>query len=151
MNYLFPSELLEKSIDERIAYFRTEVRISHENLTKVLNEITWAIKDGLPESLIYLYSPTGVGKTTLLNIAHKKILEEYESLIMNDPGILPIVRILADSPHTGNFDWKSYFRELLEAMLEPLIDYKDDLWRWKIVKDEYDKLKATDYRATGGK
>lgn len=151
MDYLFPSELLEKSVDERIAYFRNEVRISHAKLTKALNEITWAIKDGLPESLIYLYGPTGVGKTTLLNIAHKKILKEYESAIMDNPGILPIVRILADSPHTGNFDWKSYFRELLQSMSEPLIDYKDDPYRWKVVKDEYDKLRATDYRATGGK
>lgn len=151
MNYLFPSELLEESVDERISYFRNEVRISHENLTKVLNEVIWAIKDGLPESLVYLYGPTGVGKTTLLNIAHKKILEEYEAVIIANPGILPVVRILADSPHTGNFDWKSYFRELLQAMSEPLIDYKDDPYRWKVVKDEYDKLKATAYRATGGK
>lgn len=151
MNYLFPSELLEKSVNERIAYFRNEVRISHAKLTQALNEVTWAVKDGLAESLIYLYGPTGVGKTTLLNIVHKKILEEYESMIIDNSGILPVVRILADSPHTGNFDWKSFFKELLEIMMEPLIDYKDDLYRWKVVKDEYDKLKAAAYRATGGK
>ena len=151
MDYLFPSELLKKPVEQRILYFKNEVRISHVNLTKALNELTWALRDGLPESLVYLYGPTGVGKTTVLNIAQKKILEELESVIMENPGVLPITRILADSPHTGNFDWKSFFKELLQIMAEPLIDYKDDPYRWKVVKNEYDKINATAYRATGGK
>lgn len=151
MDYLFSSELLDKSIEERISYFSNQVRISHAKLTYALNDLSWSLKDGLPESLIYIFGPTGVGKSTLLNIAHKKILEESVTSMMDNPGVLPIIKILADSPHTGNFDWKSFFKELLEIMAEPLVEYKDDPYRWKVVRDEYDKINATAYRATGGK
>ncbi|MGC2236559.1 MAG: ABC transporter ATP-binding protein [Pyrinomonadaceae bacterium] len=150
MNTLFPSELLEKSAKERIDYFK-QITIWHPNLKKVFDEVNWALKDGLPGSLVFIFGPTGVGKTTLLNLVEKKVLEDYQSIMINNPGILPIVSILAENPHIGNFDWKNYFKKLLRTMLEPLIDCKDDPHRWKQIKDEYEKLAANFYRATGGK
>jgi hypothetical protein len=46
--------------------------------------------------------------------------------LMQDKGRLPVVSVEAMAPDTGNFSWRDHFKRLLDAMREPLIDYKLD-------------------------
>ena len=41
-------------------------------------------------------------------------------------GRLPVVSVEAEAPDTGNFSWRDHFKRLLDAMREPLIEYKLD-------------------------
>lgn len=150
MDTLFPHELLSSPPDVRLAYFKTEVRIEHPNLLQVLDELLWAILDSAPGSLVLVYGPTGVGKTTLLNLIEVALLKYLEVALEKDPGLLPFVRIHIKNPSSHNFDWKDYFKRLLQIMCEPLIERKDDAHRWESLNKTYRELTAN-YRSSGSK
>ena len=139
-----------KSIKDRVSYYRYEVTVEHPSLIKARDELLWAILDSSPGSIILLYGPTGVGKTTLQNIVADALIEYLRSDLERDPGRLPLVRIHLKNPSSHNFDWKEYFRRLLEIMCEPLIDHKDDDHRWESLRKEYREV-TSNYRSSGSK
>jgi DNA replication protein DnaC len=61
----FPKELLEASVDEKVAYFHHS-KIDHPTIHRAKEAILRAIRAPGPEKLIFAYGPTGVGKTTLM-------------------------------------------------------------------------------------
>lgn len=150
MKSLYPPEILSKPTHDRVTYFSNEVRIEHPSLMQVRDELLWAILDSAPGSIILLYGPTGVGKTTLLNIVADALSEHLRPDLERDPGRLPFVRIHVKNPSSHNFDWKEYFRLLLEIMCEPLIDHKDDAHRWESLRKEYREI-TSNYRSSGSK
>jgi type II secretory ATPase GspE/PulE/Tfp pilus assembly ATPase PilB-like protein len=60
----FPRSLLEQSIDVRRHYFETKV-VAHLRLKEVYEALLHAIRYPAGISLILVFGPTGVGKTTL--------------------------------------------------------------------------------------
>jgi energy-coupling factor transporter ATP-binding protein EcfA2 len=150
METLYPPDILSKSANARVTYFRTEVTIEHPSLVQTRDELLWSILDSSPGSIILLYGPTGVGKTTLLNIVASALVEHLRSELEKDPGRLPFVRVHVKNPSSHNFDWKEYFRGLLETMCEPLIDHKNDEHRWEMLRKEYRDL-TSNYRSSGSK
>ncbi len=150
MDTLYPLDILSKSTDDRVAYFRNEVTIEHPFLTQTRDELLWAILDSSPGSIILLYGPTGVGKTTLLSIVADALAKHLRSELERDTGRLPFVQVHVKNPSAHNFDWKEYFRGLLEIMCEPLIDHKNDEHRWAVLRKEYLEL-MSNYRSSGSK
>jgi hypothetical protein len=124
-DHSFPQEILDQPSGARLAYFRS-LTIGHPSLLQVYDELRCAIRDSTPGSIVLVQGPAGVGKTTLLQRVEKDFGEQLLPELVEDVGRVPIVRIEAIAPESGNFNWKDYFRRLLIALEEPesLIDRK---------------------------
>lgn len=120
-----PSDLLSRPRAERLAYFMDKT-IAHPRLKEADEALMRAIRQPAGASLVLVFGPTGVGKTTLRRRVEKRLTEELLPDLTRDPGRIPVVAVEAVAPESGNFNWKDYFWRLLMALHEPLIDRKID-------------------------
>jgi GTPase SAR1 family protein len=119
----FPRELLEQPIDARRRYFETKV-VAHQRLKEVYDTLLHTIRYPAGTSLILVFGPTGVGKTTLLQRIVKQLIEDAAADPSTSPGHIPVVAMEAASPDSGNFSWKDYFTRALIALDEPMLTNK---------------------------
>lgn len=123
VDHLFPADLLTQPPAARLDYFRA-LTIGHPALCEAYEDLRCAIRDAAPGSLILVSGPAGVGKTTLLQRTQREITEELLPELEADPERVPVVRLEAVAPEAGSFNWKDYFRRLLLALEEPMVDRK---------------------------
>ncbi len=121
----FPRKILNQSSEDRLAYFEQH-KIDHPMLTKVFYQLLDAIDKPDKGSLIFVYGPTGVGKTTLKEKIVEKLIERSLKQLKTDKGKVPVVTVEAVAPESGNFNWKDFHTRSLIELEEPLIDYKID-------------------------
>jgi hypothetical protein len=121
-DYAFPRELLDQPPEARLEYFKS-FTIAHPHLKAADTALKQAIKPA-GWSLIFVYGPTGVGKTTLRRRVEKHLTESMMETLRQDPGMVPVVSIEAAAPDSSQFSWKDYYRRALIALDEPLIDRK---------------------------
>ncbi len=122
----FPRELLDRSPEERLAYFK-DYALAHPLLRTAYSALMRAIREPAGASIISVCGPTGVGKTTLLRRVKKELIERAVPELGKDPGRVPVVCVEAIAPDSGNFNWKDYYTRALEAFDEPLINKKVDM------------------------
>lgn len=122
-------DMLREPAHVRLEYFKKRT-IKHPLLISAFEELRSAILDSILGSIILLFGPTGVGKTTLLEQLYKSLTELLLPELKMDKGRLPIVLVQLDSPLPGKFDWKDYFRSLLSEMNEPEIERKINIDQW---------------------
>jgi energy-coupling factor transporter ATP-binding protein EcfA2 len=120
---LFPRELLEQANEARRDYFRAYT-VAHPTLATVDRTVWNAIHEPAGALLIMVIGPTGVGKTTLLEHLEQRLCEEALPRLEQDPGHLPVVKLLAATPAPRQFKWADFFTRCLLAVREPLVDYK---------------------------
>src|SRR5438034_11061236 len=82
------------------------------------------IQEVRANSLILVFGPTGVGKTTLRVKIEQLLAAELLPMLEADRGRLPVVSVECIAPESGSFSWRGHFRRLLLQMYEPLVDYK---------------------------
>jgi hypothetical protein len=121
----FPAELLTRPLEERLAYFRAYT-LAHPLLVEAKDRLMAAISESEPNSLVFVFGPTGVGKTTLRIKVEQVITNELRSGLEQDRGRIPIVGVEAIAPESGRFSWSDHFRRLLLSMNEPLTERKRD-------------------------
>jgi hypothetical protein len=138
MSY-FPPELLEKSIAERLAYFEA-FTIAHPKLKEVYDILMKTINEPAGASFIFVYGPSGVGKTTLKQRVEQKIMEAHLSNLTADKGRIPVVGIEAVAPESRNFNWKDYYTRALIALEEPLIEHKIDYGVRGVYRDIFGQI-----------
>lgn len=120
---LYPQELILKSVDERISYFKN-FTIAHPKLKMAFKDLEDNISVAEKNEILLIYGPSGVGKSTLF----KKIIEHYYKIhleeMVRDKGFIPIVGEEAIAPDDGRFDWKDFYIRSLCSLHEPLINHK---------------------------
>ena len=139
----FPRHLLQRPSSERLAYFRSYT-VAHPRLRTVSDSLLRAVREPAGRSLILLLGPTGVGKTTLRLRIEQELKQDFLSVDKQDPGRIPVIGIEAVAPDCGNFSWKDYYRRVLRALEEPLIDYKIDYETPHIRRNENGGVIVTD-------
>jgi hypothetical protein len=120
----FPKEILMEPVEARLAYFEKDVVIAHPRLVETHNTLLRAIQGATDASLVFLYGPTGVGKTTLRLRVQNRLIETVLPCLKQDPERIPVAGLEVVSPGSGNFSWKDYYKRALEALSEPLTEYK---------------------------
>lgn len=119
----FPIELLYATKDERMKYFDSK-RVAHPFLKESIAKVIDAVNGAGGESLVFVYGPSGVGKSTLVSKVEQLLREQSVNQMIENRGMIPIAKIEAIPPERGNFEWKGYYRDVLTALQEPLIDFK---------------------------
>lgn len=116
-------KLLSQSQAVRIQQFR-DFAVAHPLLVEARDRLIEAITESPPNSLVIVFGPTGVGKTTLLSKVRQLLSASAAPELEADPGHLPVVIIEATPPEARSFSWRAHFKRMLYAMNEPLIDFK---------------------------
>jgi energy-coupling factor transporter ATP-binding protein EcfA2 len=119
----FPNGLLERPWRERLSYFQAHT-LAHPLLVEAKEKLMAAISESEPNSLVFVFGPSGVGKTTLRLRAEQLIIDELRTELQQDASRIPVVAVEAIAPESGNFSWPDHFKRLLVAMNEPLVQYK---------------------------
>lgn len=119
----FPPELLAATKAEKLAYFEN-CTVVHRRLKIAYEAFIDAVNNPGGASLIFLFGPTGVGKTTLLHQVVKVLTEQNLSAMQLDSGQIPVAYVEARAPESGSFDWKDYYKSVLIALADPFVDYK---------------------------
>jgi len=142
----FPRALLDQPAEARMAYFRA-FTMAHPLLKEADVALKQAIQDPAGWSLIFVYGPTGVGKTTLRLRVEKHLKQSLLEELRENPGRVPVASIEApaDSPQ---FSWRDYYRRALVALEEPLIDHKISYRVRGVFRDGCGRL-TLDPRAVG--
>jgi energy-coupling factor transporter ATP-binding protein EcfA2 len=119
----FPRELLVQPPADRLAYFAAKV-VAHPRLMDAHRAVHDALRQPTPPSLIVLYGPTGVGKTTLRLRLEQQLITEALPALEKDTARVPVLAVEAIAPESGQFNWKDYYARALVALNEPLLDRK---------------------------
>jgi hypothetical protein len=121
----FPRQLLERAAEDRLDYFRNHT-VAHTILKEADEAVMQAIEQPAGTSLVFVFGPTGVGKTTLLLHIQKKLIEASQKDRPEEMGHIPVASMEAAASDSRNFDWKEYYRRALMTLSEPLIGHKID-------------------------
>jgi hypothetical protein len=135
----FPRELLERSIEERLHYF-DKVVVSHRILKETYDSLLHATRYPASASIIFVFGPTGVGKTTLRQQVERQLIKDALTNPDANPGHIPVVGMEAVSPDSGNFNWRDYYIRALTALDEPMLGDKITYQVRGIHRDEQGKL-----------
>lgn len=121
----FPASLLEQAPSVRLNYFVDKL-VAHPRLSAAFQALQQAIHHPTCTSLIFVFGPTGVGKTTLRRRIEKLLIETALPSLDDNPAHVPVVGLEALAPDSGNFSWKDFYTRALLACDEPLVDRKID-------------------------
>src|SRR5213080_3109400 len=135
----FPRGLLERSIGERLHYF-DKVVIAHQILKQTYDALLHAIRYPASASIILVFGPTGVGKTTLRQQIERQLIKDALANPDANPGHIPVVGMEAVSPDSGNFNWRDYYVRALQTLDEPMLEDKITYSVSGIHRDEQGKL-----------
>lgn len=107
-----------KALHEEYKAYRT----GHNRLLQITDEIKRTINNR-SGGIIIVAGPTRVGKTTLLEGVINSILLDNLAEMEKDPGFLPAAWMEAYAYKRG-YKWADHWHGCLEAVNEPLIQYK---------------------------
>ena len=108
--------------EERLQTFKRI--IAHPHLEATDKALRRAIQEPGGASIINVFGPARVGKSTMMNHVIRTIILEMLPLLQQDRERVPLLRLSPRPPLSGYFNWKDFFQVGLVAFDEPLIERK---------------------------
>jgi energy-coupling factor transporter ATP-binding protein EcfA2 len=108
---------------EALSCFR-DFTIAHPRLSEVKETLLAAIQQSAPNTLVMVFGPTGVGKTTLRTRIEQILVQAMAGDLATDRTTIPVVSVSAVAPIYGSFNWRDHFKRVLSQIEEPLVNYK---------------------------
>ena len=115
--------LTPQQIADRVQEFRL-LTVAHPLLLATKDLLMAAINEAPAGSIVMVFGPTGVGKTTLRLKVQQMLSDQTGPSMKNDPSRLPFVAVEAAAPDNGNFSWRDHYRRTLIELNEPMLDCK---------------------------
>jgi hypothetical protein len=119
----FPLELLSQPPAARLAHFQHKV-VAHPHLKETHQQLWQAIQQPSGTSLIFVFGPTGVGKTTLRCRLEQQLWGAGRPAMEQDPGHIPVVGLEVAVADADRYRWRDYYYRALVALDEPMLDHK---------------------------
>jgi archaellum biogenesis ATPase FlaH len=120
---VFPKELLNRSVAERIQYFEDR-STGHPTLADAYKDLIDKIEVAGKGKVLLVFGPSGAGKSTLFKKVKIEILRKYQNEMVEDKGFIPLIAIETSAPEDGKFDWIDFYTEALQSLDEILIEEK---------------------------
>jgi len=98
--------------------------IAHPHLVAADKALQEAIQEPGGASIILVYGPARVGKTTMKRRVIRQLTTAMLSALQEDRERIPFLSVLLHPPLNNTFSWKDYLQAALLAIQEPLIDQK---------------------------
>jgi hypothetical protein len=98
--------------------------IAHPHLVAADKALQEAIQESGGASIILVYGPARVGKTTMKRRVIRQLTTAMLPALQEDRERIPFLSLLLRPPLTSTFSWKDYLQAALQKMQEPLIDQK---------------------------
>lgn len=117
----FPINLLTESKSDRLSYFK-KYTIAHPILKRVDEKLRKVIEESGGAGLVYVYGPTGVGKSTLMDRAASRL--SAENPFRTGEKTAPVLKLEATAPESGNFHWGQFYRQALVELETPFLKEK---------------------------
>src|SRR6266581_1656569 len=108
--------------EERLQAFKRI--IAHPHLESTDKDLRRAIQEPGGASIINVFGPARVGKSTMMYHVIRTIILEMLPLLQQDRERVPLLSLMPRPPLSGYFNWKDFFQDGLVAFDEPLIDHK---------------------------
>ena len=121
----FPRQLIHQPAKIRLDYFKAYT-VAHPALKQADQAVWNTLREPAGASLIFVFGPTGVGKTTLLAQIEKRLVELALAQGAEQPGHLAVLRLDAVSPALNQFKWGDYYQRALLLLQEPSVEYTVD-------------------------
>lgn len=122
----FPPDLIAESNEKKLKYFQ-DLTVAHPNLVKAAESLVTSLSEPAGSAVIFLFGPTGVGKTTLLLRTVRKLTTQFMKEYEENKGKILFAGFEAPTPDLRNFNWKDFYVRALEALNDPLIDRDNHL------------------------
>lgn len=117
--------------------------IAHPHLEAADKDLRRAIQEPGGASIINVFGPARVGKSTMMYHVIRSIILEMLPILQQDRERVPLLRLMPRPPLSGYFNWKDFFQDGLVAFDEPMIDHK-------IARDPRDDEDPTGLRRPDG-
>jgi AAA domain-containing protein len=121
----FPHHLLYQSPKARLDYFKAYT-VAHPALKQADQAVWNTLREPAGASLVFVFGPTGVGKTTLLAQIEKRLMDLSFSQAEHDLQHIPVLRLDAVSPALNQFKWSDYYQRALMLLQEARVEYTID-------------------------
>lgn len=124
---LFPPQLLKASNKQRLAYY-DDYTMGHPFLDDAFERLKPIIREYGESLVIFIFGPTGAGKTKLIKLAEQWVIEQLLPELNLDRGRIPFALVEATLHKSGLFNPKDHLKRSLYALHEPtkFIDSKID-------------------------
>src|SRR5260221_10229615 len=99
--------------------------IAHPHLEVGDRSLREAIQEPGGASLVNVYGPARVGKSTMKNHVIRTITLEMLPLLEQDRERIPLLSFVPSPPLSNSLNWRDFFQRGLMAFDEPLIDHKN--------------------------